>query len=258
MELFRWTLIMDDGGNIVGLLKHKFAIIALSSVVLIGGGMIGYKFYQESKVEAEATAEELKQSEEEEGLQQEIRKAETKVISAEMNPIQENIEAAEAEIQLLSESEGKHALLERLVAVKKKFSDEEKAKEVARIAGLREDITQAKIDLGINGTPSEQELIDILHKMTHQKVRAQKKWGFIQMTEVNLIAVKEVLEENPFHNEKINMLEMVNTWLNNEFSNIVADHNSLWGEKEGTVGKAYGILSQAEEEALVKEQFGVQ
>jgi hypothetical protein len=94
--------------------------------------------------------------------------------------------------------------------------------------------------------------------MTHQKVRAEKKWGFIQMTEVNLIAVKEVLEENPIYNENINMLDMVNTWLNNEFSNIVADHNSLWGEKEGTIGKAYGRLSQAEEEALVKEQFGVQ
>ena len=78
------------------------------------------------------------------------------------------------------------------------------------------------------------------------------------MTEVNLIAVKEVLEENSTYNENINMLEMVNTWLNNEFTNIVADHNLLWGEKEGTVGKAYGRLSQAEEEALVKEQFGVQ
>lgn len=240
----------------MGLFKHKLAVIVLSSVVLIGGGMIGYKFYQESKVEAEATAEELKQAEE--VWQQEIRKAETKVISAEMNPIQENIEAAEAEIQLLMESEGKQALLERLVAVKKEFNDEVKAKEEARLAELREEITQAKIDLGINGTPSEKELLEILHKMTHQKVRAQKKWGFIQMTEVNLIAVKEVLEENPILNENINMLEMVNTWLNNEFSNIVADHNSLWGEKEGTVGKAYGRLSQAEEEALVKEQFGVQ
>lgn len=247
---------MDNGGNIMGLLKHKLAVIVLSSVVLIGGGMIGYKFYQESKVEAEATAEELKQAED--VWQQETRKAETKVISAEMNPIQENIEAAEAEIQLLTESEGKQALLERLVAVKMEFNDEVKAKEEARLAELREEITQAKIDLGINGVPSEQELLEILHKMTHQKVRAQKKWGFIQMTEVNLIAVKEVLEENPILNENINMLEMVNTWLNNEFSNIVADHNSLWGEKEGTVGKAYGRLSQAEEEALVKEQFGGQ
>jgi len=240
----------------MGLFKHKLAVIVLSSVVLIGGGMIGYKFYQESKEEAEATAEEIKQAEE--VWQQEIRKAETKVISAEMNPIQENIEAAEAEIQLLTESEGKQALLERLVVVKKEFNDEVKAKEEARLAELREEITQAKIDLGINGVPSENELLEILHKMTHQKVRAQKKWGFIQMTEVNLIAVKEVLEENPIFNENINMLEMVSTWLNNEFTNIVADHNLLWGEKEGTVGKAYGRLSQAEEEALVKEQFGVQ
>jgi hypothetical protein len=245
---------MENGGNIMDLRKHKVAIIVLSSVVLIGGGMIGYKSYQEPK--AEAQAEDLKQAEA--GLQQELRKAETKVISAEMNPIQENIEAAEAEIQLLAESEGKQALLERLDAVKKKFNNEVKAKEEARIAALREEINQAKIDLGIDGTPSEKELLEILHKMTHQKVRAEKKWGFIRISEVNLIAVKEVLEENPNYNENINMLEMVNTWLSNEFSNIVADHNSLWGEKEGTIGKAYGRLSQAEEEALVKEQFGGQ
>jgi hypothetical protein len=245
---------IDNGGNIMGLRKHTLAIIVLSSVVLVGGGMIGYKFYQESK--AEATAKDLKQAEE--GLQKEIRKAETKVISAEMNPIQENIEAAEAEIQLLTESEGKQALLERLGAVKEKFNSEVKAKEEARLAELREEINQAKIELGIDGSPSEKKLLEILHKMTHQKVRAEKKWGFIQMTEVNLIAVKEVLEENPILNENINMLEMVTTWLSNEFSNIAADHNRLWGEKEGTIGKAYGRLSQAEEEALVKEQFGVQ
>jgi hypothetical protein len=164
---------MDNGGNIMGLRKHKLAIIVLSSVVLIGGGMIGYKFYQESK--AEATTENLKQADE--VLQQEIRNAETKVISAEMNPIQENIEAAEAEILLLTESEGKQALLERFVAVKKKFNNELKAKEEARLAELREEINQAKIDLGIDGTPSEKELLEILHKMTHQKVRAEKKVG---------------------------------------------------------------------------------
>jgi hypothetical protein len=245
---------MDNGGNIMGLYKHTLASMVIASVVLIGGGMIGYKFYQESK--AEATAEELKQAEE--GLQQEIRKAETKVTSAEMNPVQGNIEAAEAEIQLLAESDEKHALLERLAAVKKKFNNEVKFKEEARLAELKEEINQAKIDLSIDGTPSEKELIDILHKMTHQKVRAEKKWGFIQMTEVNLIAVKEVLEENPILNENINMLEMVTIWLSNDFSNIVNDHNILWGEKEGTIGKAYGILSQAEEAELVKEQFGVQ
>ena len=38
----------------MGLRKHKFSIIVLSSVVLIGGGMIGYKFYQESKAEVQA------------------------------------------------------------------------------------------------------------------------------------------------------------------------------------------------------------
>jgi hypothetical protein len=36
----------------MGISKHKFVIIVLSGFVLAGGGMIGYKFYQEEKNEA--------------------------------------------------------------------------------------------------------------------------------------------------------------------------------------------------------------
>ncbi|WP_179292628.1 DUF6241 domain-containing protein [Bacillus sp. 7884-1] len=124
------------------------------------------------------------------------------------------------------------------------------------MAELTDDIHQAKIALGLDESPSEKDIIEILHNMTHQKVRSEEKWGFVQMTEVNLLAMKEVLQKNPGFNQNIDLLGIVTDWLNNDFSNIVAEHNEIWKMKNGTVGKAYGILSPSEEQALIKEQFG--
>ncbi|MDR7079776.1 hypothetical protein J2Y03_004834 [Neobacillus niacini] len=238
----------------MGIRNYKFAIIVLSGFVLAGGGMIGYKFYQEEKSEAVIKTQQKVQKE---ASLEGIGIAETKVISAEMNPIQENIETAQEAVYSLPESEEKRKLLDRIDLVKKEFDRNLKIKEEARLAELKDDITQAKITLGIDQSPSEGELLEILHNMTHQKVRSEEKWGFVHMTEVNLLAVKEVLQENPAFNQNIDMLAIVTDWLNNDFSNIVAEHNSMWKMKDGSVGKAYGILSPSEEAALVKEQFGV-
>ncbi|SDN47454.1 DUF6241 domain-containing protein [Bacillus sp. OK048] len=233
--------------------KHKFAIIFLASLVLASGGIIGYKFYQEAKDKA---AIESQQKAEREAFQKEGRMAETKVISAEMNPTQENIDAAEEAVYLLPNIEEKQKLLDRIAVVKDEFNRNQKINEEARLAKLKPEINQSKIALGIYQSPSEEVLLEILHNMTHQKVRSEEKWEFVQMTEVNLLAVKEVLQENPAYSQNIDMLEIVNNWLRNNFSNIVADHNVIWEFKDGTVGKAYGILSPKEEEDLVKEQFG--
>jgi predicted negative regulator of RcsB-dependent stress response len=84
--------------------KQKFAIIVLASVVLAGGGMIGYQFYQEKQNEAVI---ETQQQVQEEASEVASGIVETKVISAEMNPTQENIEAAEEAVTSLPESEEK-------------------------------------------------------------------------------------------------------------------------------------------------------
>lgn len=235
--------------------KHKFAIIVLAGVVLAGGGMIGYQFYQEKQNEAVV---ETQQQVEKEALQDASGIVETKVISAEMNPTQENIEAAQEAVDALPESEEKRKLLHRITSVKEEFNRNQKAKEEARLAGLQDDINQAKIALGIDQSPTEEDVLEILHNMTHQKVRSEEKWGFVHINEVNLLAVKEVLQKNTAFNQNIDMLAIVTDWLHNDFSNIVAEHNSIWKMRNGSVGKAYGILSPAEEAALVKEQFGTQ
>lgn len=237
----------------MGVRKNKLVIIVLSALVLAGGGMIGYNFYQQAKDEAAVITEQKAESEivlKESGI------AETKVISAEINPTQENIEAAEEAVNVLPKSEEKQKLLDRVALVLEEFTRNQRIKEETRLAELRDEINQAKIVLGIDKSPTEGKITDILHNMTHQKVRSEEKWKFVQMTEVNLLAVKEVLQENPEFNQNIDLLAIVTKWLNNEFGNIVAEHNTIWEMKEGTVGKAYGILSPSEEATLIKEQFG--
>ncbi|MFJ5763607.1 DUF6241 domain-containing protein [Neobacillus sp. NPDC093182] len=239
----------------MGIHKRKFAMVVLACMVLAGGGMIGYKFYQEKQNEAVI---ETQQQVEKEASQEASGIVETKVISAEMNPTQENIEAAEEAARSLPESEEKRKLVDRAASVKEEYIRNLKAKEEVRLAELEVNINQAKVALGIDQAPSEEDVLEILHNMTHQKVRSEEKWGFVHINEVNLLAVKEVLQENPAFNQNINMLSIVTEWLNNDFSDIVAEHNSIWKMKNGSVGKAYGILSPSEEAALVKEQFGVQ
>lgn len=235
--------------------KHKFVIIVLTGVILAGGGMIGYQFYQEKQNEAVV---ETQQQVEKEALQDASGIVETRVISAEMNPTQENIEVAEEAVRSLPESKEKRKLSHRITSVKEEFNRNLKIKDEARMAELQDDINQAKIALGIDQSPTEEDVLEILHNMTHQKVRSEEKWGFVHINEVNLLALKEVLQKNPAFNQNIDMLSIVNDWINNDFSNIVAEHNSIWKMRNGSVGKAYGILSTSEEAALVKEQFGVQ
>jgi hypothetical protein len=135
----------------MGIHKYKFAIIVLSGLVLAGGGLIGYKFYQEEKREAVIEAH---QKAEKEALQEAIEIAETRVNSAEVNPIQVNIEAAEVAVNSLPESKEKQKLLDRVVIVKEEYERNLKVKEEARLAELENGINQAKITLGIDQSPS--------------------------------------------------------------------------------------------------------
>jgi hypothetical protein len=243
---------INSGGTVMHQLKNKFVIIIFSGLVLAGAGAIGYQFSQKGEVKGTKKDQKIAENE---SLQNSSRDAESMVISAEMNPILENIKAAEEAVALVPKSKEKQELLDRVFIVKEKFNRNLKEKEEAHITELRGKIDQAKIDLGIANSPTEKEFLEIFHKMTHQKVRSEEKWGFIQMSEVNLLAVKEVLQDNPDFNKNIGMLTIVNNWLKNDFSGIVAEHNQIWKLREGTVGKAYGILSPAEEDELVKEQF---
>ena len=110
------------------------------------------------------------------------------------------------------------------------------------------------VKTGLNETSSEQAVMAVMHKMTHQKVRAQEKWGAIPMSPQIINEVHHIINKSTFEN-KDTMLEMTTAWKNRDFSSIVKHHNFFWKLHEGTVGKAYGTLSEAEETEFINNHF---
>ncbi|MBY0147535.1 hypothetical protein [Neobacillus niacini] len=60
-----------------------------------------------------------------------------------MNPILENIEAAELAVYLLPERTERRKLLDRIAIVKEEFNRNQKVKEEARLAELKDEVDQA-------------------------------------------------------------------------------------------------------------------
>ncbi|MBR8644507.1 hypothetical protein KEH51_07750 [[Brevibacterium] frigoritolerans] len=96
--------------------------------------------------------------------------------------------------------------------------------------------------------------MDVMHKMTHQKVRSQDKWGAIPMSPKIIEEVYKIVDSSDFqHRDKL--LSIAARWRAFDFSTIVQDHNFFWEDKEGTVGKAHGTLSPAEEVEFIEVNF---
>ncbi|AXI07698.1 hypothetical protein CUC15_01280 [Oceanobacillus zhaokaii] len=94
---------------------------------------------------------------------------------------------------------------------------------------------------------------EYIHGMSHQKVRADKKWGFY---EIHLERIKWLLEgldvvsiENGSTYRNI-----LQRWDKGDFSKVDKDHNAIWKIQKGTVGKATGILSLEEEQKYIDSQ----
>lgn len=97
---------------------------------------------------------------------------------------------------------------------------------------------------------SEEKVIDVMHKMVHQKVEASEKWGAIEMTQHRIEVLIEVAEEND-HSEEV--LEILYDWKAGDFSHADKDHNALWNMQGGTVGIATGLASEEEEQKFIEE-----
>jgi len=104
----------------------------------------------------------------------------------------------------------------------------------------------------------EDEVMDAIHKMSHQKVESSKKWGAIPLTpgRVNqLLKVVQKNEEN-YVNSSV-YLDILERWSKGDFSSVDKDHNKIWNLQGGTVGKAVGILSAEDEKKYIEANFKV-
>lgn len=94
----------------------------------------------------------------------------------------------------------------------------------------------------------------IIHHMSHQKVEAEEKWGFLPLTAERVNRLIEVVENGDFENGN-RYLSILNRWSNNDFTQVDKDHNTIWNMQAGNVGRATGILSYEEEKEFIEKYY---
>ncbi|KIL45369.1 DUF6241 domain-containing protein [Jeotgalibacillus soli] len=95
---------------------------------------------------------------------------------------------------------------------------------------------------------------EYIHGMSHQKVAADKKWGFYEIHTVRIQWLLDGLEvENQVQIVNKNQYRnILNRWIAGDFSKVDQDHNTIWEMQDGTVGEATGILSAKEEKEYIE------
>lgn len=96
---------------------------------------------------------------------------------------------------------------------------------------------------------------DFIHKMSHQKVKAEDKWGFYEITDERIEWLLDALDSEDIMRTLKDgdvYLDILNKWDDDVFSEVDKDHNAMWRLQGGTIGKATGILSEDEEQIYIE------
>lgn len=94
---------------------------------------------------------------------------------------------------------------------------------------------------------SESTMQTTIHHMAHGLVQAEQKWGKIEITQDRLERLLQVAEQQEgSYKEGSLYVSILSNWTNGDFSNAVADHNSIWKLQDGTIGKANRLLTAEE------------
>ncbi|AIM16987.1 MULTISPECIES: DUF6241 domain-containing protein [Neobacillus] len=150
-------------------------------------------------------------------------------------------------IDNVKEFKKKEVKIEKAVSQEeKKEKEKEHEEQTGYIGGENE--------LGLKPDSAEVTVVDVMHKMTHQKVRADDKWGAYPMTPENIEIVYHIVSNSSFK-IKGDLLEIVTRWKNGDFSKADEDHNYLWRYQGGNVGEAHGLMSPEEEAEFIKNNF---
>lgn len=103
---------------------------------------------------------------------------------------------------------------------------------------------------------SERQVQHAIHAMSHQKVKADEKWGAIPMTPDRITRLLEVVEHNKngyaYYEAYV---EILSNWDKGDFSNAVTEHNLIHTFQNGTVGEATRLLTPQEEKEYVDFYF---
>lgn len=96
-------------------------------------------------------------------------------------------------------------------------------------------------------TPKQQtqreRILTEMHKMINSKVEADFIWGEIPITEEAVDKLINEVSETKFA-DRDKLLTMLENWKLNDFSNAVNDHNYIWGQLGGTIGRATALRAE--------------
>lgn len=100
-------------------------------------------------------------------------------------------------------------------------------------------------------------VLEYLHGMSHQKVKAEQKFGFYQITEERINWLVEAVDQSGLDLDN-SYMDILNRWAEGDFSQVVNDHNILYREaglESGELGWATDVLGQEEEEAYIENSI---
>ncbi|MBM7659690.1 hypothetical protein JOC85_000457 [Bacillus mesophilus] len=102
----------------------------------------------------------------------------------------------------------------------------------------------------------EYQIQNAIHYMSHQKVKADEKWGTIRITPERISRLIQIVE---LHKSELNhadlYLRILTRWANDDFSQADKDHNAIWKLQNGNIGEATRVLTPQEEQKFIKKHF---
>ena len=114
---------------------------------------------------------------------------------------------------------------------------------ISEIEKIDKDLSSENPDsLKDNTYYSIENIYDIIHRMSNSKIIAEdnKIWGRLPMDSNDISTLKNLIEKVDYKDRDY-LLEILTRWENNDFSQIVDEHNYVWKKLGGTIGKAISI-----------------
>lgn len=103
------------------------------------------------------------------------------------------------------------------------------------------------------GSMNDRKFNDYIHEMSHQKVKADAKRGFYEITDERIDWLLKALDKSdPQHKDTYKGI--LDKWKEGDFSTADQDHNAVWELLDGEVGKATGVMSDEEEKEYVESK----
>lgn len=102
---------------------------------------------------------------------------------------------------------------------------------------------------------SDEDFLKYIHGMSHQKVKADEKWSFYEITDERIEWLWNALDKSDSNlgKEKDIYRDILERWSNGNFSQVDKDHNEVWQMQGGNVGEATGILNEEEEQEVIEK-----